>query len=92
MLFSILLRAALAKAFARNFALLCLDEPTNYLDKQHVEDLAIYLKRFADENRTQLIVVTHSEEFADALDRDGSVRRIVVEHGAAGSVHMERLV
>lgn len=32
--------------------MLCLDEPTNFLDRQHAEDLAIYLKRFADENGT----------------------------------------
>ena len=58
------------RVFAGACDFLALDEPSEYLDKQHVEDFAALLgtlgKRFRRKGR-QLMVVTHNRELLDSV-------------------------
>ncbi len=62
-------RAALARAIINKPALLCADEPTGSLDRKTAEKMGSLLSDVNREEGTALLVVTHSEELADAMDR-----------------------
>jgi lipoprotein-releasing system ATP-binding protein len=66
-------RAALVRALINSPALLLADEPTGSLDRATALSVAALLRELNREERTALIVVTHSDEIARGLDR---VRRL----------------
>lgn len=56
-------KVILSKLLLENPEILILDEPTNFLDKEHVEWLSTYLKGY----QGAFIIVSHSYEFLDAI-------------------------
>lgn len=56
-------KVILAKLLLENPDVLILDEPTNFLDKNHIEWLGSYLKTF----KGAFIIVSHSFEFLDEI-------------------------
>ncbi|MBM3420810.1 MAG: ABC transporter ATP-binding protein [Bacteroidetes bacterium] len=61
-------RAAFVRALANRPALLLADEPTGSLDRANADTLAQLLAQLSRENGSTLIVVTHSERLAAAMD------------------------
>lgn len=61
-------RAAFVRALANRPALLLADEPTGSLDRANADTLARLLAQLSHENGSTLIVVTHSERLASAMD------------------------
>lgn len=67
-LLSILLRLSFSYISMSPFSFIVLDEPTNYLDKENNKNLAHVLADFiSSAQNTQVVVITHSLEFRDAL-------------------------
>ncbi|EFO63822.1 RAD50 DNA repair protein, putative [Giardia lamblia P15] len=67
-LLSILLRLSFSYISMSPFSFIVLDEPTNYLDKENNKNLAHVLADFiSSEQNTQVVIITHSLEFCDAL-------------------------
>ncbi len=62
-------RAALARALVNRPALLLADEPTGNLDRQTAAEVSELLLELARQQATMLVVVTHSESLAAAMDR-----------------------
>lgn len=71
---SIIIRLALADSFATNCRFMALDEPTLCLDHETVSALARSLADIIKERpRTQLIVVTHDQDFLSMLATHAAV-------------------
>jgi putative ABC transport system ATP-binding protein len=71
-------RLAIAAAAARQARLVLADEPTAELDERNEEIVLEAFRRLRDELETTVVIVTHSERVADAVDRvielrDGAV-------------------
>ncbi|XP_055331445.1 DNA repair protein RAD50-like [Paramacrobiotus metropolitanus] len=71
----LIIRLALAEAFAMKCGVLALDEPTTNLDRDNIEHLAkslsllIRSREYAQlRHRFQLIIITHDAEFLNALN------------------------
>ena len=62
-------RVAIARALIGNPAILLADEPTGSLDNKSAEHLAQLLAELNTEQKTTLIVVTHSSGLADRMNR-----------------------
>lgn len=62
-------RAAIARALIRSPRLLLCDEPTGNLDTSTAETVADLLLRLQDQQRTTLLVVTHSAALASRFSR-----------------------
>ena len=62
-------RAALARALINCPSLLCADEPTGSLDGAAAREMGQLLREVNKEERTALILVTHSEKLAAEMDR-----------------------
>lgn len=62
-------RAAVIRALMNGPALLCADEPTGSLDRGSAQALGELLVELNREEKTALLVVTHSEELAARMDR-----------------------
>lgn len=56
-------KVILAKLLLENADVLILDEPTNFLDKEHIEWLSSFLKTFAG----SFFVVSHDHDFLEAI-------------------------
>lgn len=69
-------RVAIARALTNRPAVIFADEPTGDLDSQTGKQVMDLLKRFHDETKTTIIVITHAKEVADYADR-----RVVMEDG-----------
>lgn len=54
---------------------LILDEPTVYLDDQHVNELSALISRMRELGVDQIIVVSHQEELVDAADERIEIRQ-----------------
>ena len=67
-------RVAIAAAAARNAGLVLADEPTGELDQANERLVLDALLRLRDEYRSTVVVVTHSQRVADAVDRVIDVR------------------
>jgi putative ABC transport system ATP-binding protein len=71
-------RLAIAAAAARRARLVLADEPTAELDERNEQVVLEAFRRLRDELETTVVIVTHSERVADAVDRvielrDGAV-------------------
>jgi putative ABC transport system ATP-binding protein len=62
-------RVAIARALVNEPELLLADEPTGNLDSQRAREILQLLSRVRARHGTTLIVVTHSDEVAQAADR-----------------------
>jgi DNA repair exonuclease SbcCD ATPase subunit len=71
-LFGIGFRVAVNALFAREAGLLCLDEPTEYLDEQNVGCLTMalsHLRALSEAEGMQFIVITHERTLEPLFDR-----------------------
>lgn len=71
---SLVIRMALADTFSTNCGILALDEPTTNLDSANIRSLCNALARIVQERdddtgKFMLLVITHDQEFANALER-----------------------
>ena len=62
-------RVAIARALVGRPSLILADEPTAALDKQSGRDVVDLLKKFAQEEQTTILMVTHDNRILDAADR-----------------------
>jgi len=74
-------RAAVVRALIHQPKLILADEPTGSLDKASAEQLAKLFVRINEEQAVSLVVVTHSEELAQYMNRvcrieDGKIQEI----------------
>jgi len=74
-------RAAVVRALIYQPKLILADEPTGSLDKSSAEQLAKLFVRINEEQAVTLVVVTHSEELAQYMNRicrieDGKIQEI----------------
>ena len=74
-------RAAVVRALIHQPKLILADEPTGSLDKSSAEQLAKLFVRINEEQAVTLVVVTHSEELAQYMNRicrikDGKIQEI----------------
>ena len=69
-------RVALCRALIRKPKLLLADEPTGQLDRENATQVAALLEMVNKRLKTTIIVVTHSEELAEA-----AARRFVLREG-----------
>lgn len=78
-------RTAIARALVHRPALVIADEPTGNLDSQSASSVMQLLQRIGDQALTTLIVVTHSDEVAQAASRRVEMRdgKIVRDSGPA---------
>ncbi len=67
-------RVAIASAYARRSPLVLADEPTGELDRTNERLVLDALLRLRDEHRSTVVVVTHSQRVAEAVDRVIEVR------------------
>lgn len=76
----LIIRIALAETFSGNCGVLALDEPTTNLDRINIESLCNALNRLVEERSGQsnfmLIVITHDNEFIEAMERISSYWKI----------------
>lgn len=62
-------RVAIARALVHNPKVILADEPTAALDKQSGRDVVNLLRKFARENLTTILLVTHDNRILDVADR-----------------------
>lgn len=62
-------RVAIARALVHRPKLILADEPTAALDKQSGRDVVNLLKKFAKEEKTTILIVTHDNRILDVADR-----------------------
>ena len=62
-------RIAIARSLANDPCLLLADEPTGNLDSKSQDEIIQLLHRLRDERQLTLLIVTHSNEVAQAADR-----------------------
>ncbi len=58
-------RVAIARALTNNPAVIFADEPTGDLDSQTGKQVMELLKKFHEETKTTIVVITHSQDVAD---------------------------
>lgn len=74
-------RVAVARAIARDPAVVLADEPTGNLDRSTAEEVEALLVELNQENSVTLVVVTHSERLAGVMHRclrlsDGRLKEV----------------
>ncbi len=62
-------RVAIARSLANDPSLLLADEPTGNLDSSSQDEIIRLLHRLRDSRKLTLVIVTHSQEVAQAADR-----------------------
>jgi putative ABC transport system ATP-binding protein len=67
-------RLAIAAAAARRARLVLADEPTAELDERNEQIVLEAFRRLRDDLETTVVIVTHSERVADAVDRVIEIR------------------
>lgn len=67
-------RVAIAAAFAREAPLVLADEPTGELDERNEQAVIEALLRLRDDGDATVVVVTHSDRVASAVDRTIELR------------------
>ncbi|XP_053668920.1 DNA repair protein RAD50 [Anopheles marshallii] len=79
MLASLIIRLALAETFSSNCGVMALDEPTTNLDRENIDSLCLALRQIVSEREggpSQLIVITHDEDFVTKLEKLETYHRI----------------
>jgi putative ABC transport system ATP-binding protein len=81
-------RVAIARALVSKPKLILADEPTAALDKQSGRDVVDLLRKFAEEEKCTILMVTHDNRILDVADRivnmvDGRIVSDVVVNAAA---------
>ena len=76
-------RVAIARALVHGPRILLADEPTGNLDSVTGNSILELLRRISSEYKTTILMATHSQEFAAAVDtvvrmRDGRIEEVVV--------------
>ncbi|XP_057317617.1 DNA repair protein RAD50-like isoform X2 [Hydractinia symbiolongicarpus] len=96
---SIIIRLALAETFCLNCGILALDEPTTNLDEENIASLASSLRDIIEVRRQQrnfqLLIITHNEEFVQALGRSDFVEyyfRVYKDEEGYSRIHKLRMV
>jgi ABC-type lipoprotein export system ATPase subunit len=69
-------RVAIARALTNRPAVIFADEPTGDLDSGTGKQVMNLLKKFHEETKTTIIVITHEQDIADYAER-----QIVIEDG-----------
>lgn len=69
-------RVAIARALTNNPAVIFADEPTGDLDSETGRQVMDLLKKFHEETKTTIIVITHAKDVADYAERS-----ILIEDG-----------
>lgn len=69
-------RVAIARALTNNPAVIFADEPTGDLDSETGKQVMDLLKKFHEETKTTIIVITHAKDVADYAERS-----ILIEDG-----------
>jgi len=69
-------RVAIARALTNSPAVIFADEPTGDLDSETGKQVMELLKKFHDETKTTIIVITHAQDVADYAER-----QILIEDG-----------
>ena len=69
-------RVAIARALTNKPAVIFADEPTGDLDSGTGKQVMDLLKKFHDETKTTVIVITHEQDVADYAER-----QITIEDG-----------
>jgi putative ABC transport system ATP-binding protein len=62
-------RVAIARALTNRPQVLFADEPTGDLDSETGKQVMELLKKFHEETKTTIIVITHEEDIADYAER-----------------------
>ncbi|HUY36877.1 MAG TPA: ATP-binding cassette domain-containing protein [Pirellulales bacterium] len=62
-------RVAIARALVNRPALILADEPTAALDMEKGRDVVEMLRKFAQEEQTTILIVTHDDRILDVADR-----------------------
>ncbi|XP_018325283.1 DNA repair protein RAD50 isoform X2 [Agrilus planipennis] len=95
---SIIIRLALAETFSRKCGILALDEPTTNLDRTNInglcEALITLVETKADEKNFQLLIITHDEEFMNALtaiDKVEFINRVERNKDGHSTIKIEHL-
>lgn len=73
-------RVAIARALTNSPAVIFADEPTGDLDSQTGKQVMDLLKKFHDETKTTIIVITHAKDVANYAER-----QILLEDGVIAS-------
>ena len=88
---SIVVRIALTEAFAVGCNILALDEPTTNLDIENSRSLARMLSKLSNRRKNmQMIVITHDEEFVNAMDQSSVEYFYRLRRDSKGDSHIER--
>ncbi|KAI4292622.1 DNA repair protein RAD50 [Pancytospora philotis] len=91
MIASILIRLAMTDSFSSSCRILALDEPTTNLDRANIESFAATITRLIRERAdTQLIVISHDEEFVELLNREGIDYFYRLRRDSRGNSHIEK--
>ncbi|XP_057317198.1 DNA repair protein RAD50-like [Hydractinia symbiolongicarpus] len=95
---SIIIRLALAETFCLNCGILALDEPTTNLDEANITSLASSLRDIIEvrmqQKNFQLLIITHDEEFVQALGRSDFVEhylRVYKDEEGHSRIHKMRM-
>lgn len=75
-------RVAIARALTNRPAVIFADEPTGDLDSVTGKQVMDLLKRFHEETKTTIVVITHEQEVADYAERQIKLEDGMIESSA----------
>ena len=75
-------RVAIARALTNSPAVIFADEPTGDLDSVTGKQVMDLLKKFHEETKTTIVVITHEQEVADYAERQIKLEDGMIESSA----------